>query len=66
MALIKCRECGKEISKNSFKCLKCENQTRPKVIPNKISREELKKKIRTMSFTEIGKEYNVTDNAIRK
>ena len=31
-----------------------------------ISREELKKLIRTTSFTQIGKQFNVSDNAIRK
>lgn len=30
------------------------------------SREVLKTKIRTMSFVQIGKEYNVTDNSVRK
>lgn len=30
------------------------------------SREVLKTKIRTMSFVKIGKEYNVTDNSVRK
>lgn len=29
-------------------------------------REELKEKIRTMSFVQIGKEYNVSDNAVRR
>ena len=31
-----------------------------------ISREELKKLIRTTPFTTIGKQYGVTDNAVRK
>lgn len=31
-----------------------------------ISREELKKLIRTTSFTQIGKQFGVSDNAIRK
>lgn len=31
-----------------------------------ISREELKEKIRTIPFVQIGLEYNLTDNAIRK
>lgn len=31
-----------------------------------ITREELKKKIRTQSFLSIGKEFNISDNAIRK
>ena len=33
---------------------------------NMIEREDLKKLIRSMSFTSIGKKYNVSDNAIRK
>ena len=31
-----------------------------------ISKEELKKLIRTTPFTTIGKQYGVTDNAVRK
>ena len=31
-----------------------------------ISREELKSLIRTTPFTQIGKKYHVTDNAIKK
>ena len=31
-----------------------------------ITREELKKKIRTQSFLSIGKEFGISDNAIRK
>jgi hypothetical protein len=31
-----------------------------------ISREELKQLIRTTPFTQIGKQFNVSDNAIRK
>lgn len=31
-----------------------------------ISREELKKLIRTTPFVQIGKQFNVSDNAIRK
>lgn len=31
-----------------------------------ITREELKKKIRTQSFLSIGKEFNISDNAIKK
>ena len=30
------------------------------------NRQELKNMIRTMSFVDIGKKYNVSDNAIRK
>lgn len=45
---------------------------RVKVVKEKISklppilREELKKLIRTIPFTQIGKQYGVTDNAVRK
>ena len=35
-------------------------------VVNRPSREELKKLIRTNSFLAIGKNYNVSDNAIRK
>ena len=31
-----------------------------------ITKEELKDLIRTIPFTEIGRKYNVSDNAIRK
>lgn len=30
------------------------------------TREELKQLIRTSSFTEIGRQYDVTDNSVRK
>ena len=33
---------------------------------NKLEREELKKLIRTTPFTTIGKQCNVSDNAVRK
>lgn len=33
---------------------------------SKPSREELKEKIKSLPFTVIGKEYGVTDNAVRK
>ena len=31
-----------------------------------VTREELKELIRTKPFTQIGKQFNVSDNAIRK
>lgn len=60
----KCCDCGKEISKGAKRCLSCESIRRND--KKKPSREELKEKIRTTSFVAIGKQYNVSDNAIRK
>lgn len=67
-----CPICGNLKSKYSFKCLNCDkiekinqgkNQREEKY---NITREELKKKIRTIPFLQIGKEYGISDNAIRK
>jgi bacterioferritin-associated ferredoxin len=61
-----CFECGKEISKFSLSglCTKCANKA--KRVCKRPSREELKQLIRTTSFTAIGTQFGVTDNAIRK
>lgn len=59
-----CRDCGIEIAKGSMRCAKCENIHRHQNTP--ITREELKKLIRTTPFTRIGAKYGVSDNAIRK
>ena len=62
-----CIDCGKEISLTSIRCNTCEGLHRK--IPLKdmpITREELKKMIRDIPFTEIGKRFSVTDNSIRK
>lgn len=61
---------GKKIYKDSSRCLECENirrkQNKNSSIFSKISRDELKSKIRNQTFTSIGQEYGVTDNAIKK
>lgn len=59
-----CIDCGIEISKTAIRCKKCEGKQRLQEIP--ISREELKCLIRTKPFTTIGKNFNVSDNTIRK
>lgn len=59
-----CENCGKEISKDSKFCTNCYGLQRRKV--ERPSREELKEMIRNSSFLQIGKKYNVSDNAIRK
>lgn len=60
-----CLDCGKEIKYNSKRCILCANAQKIE-IHEKISRDELKSLIRTISFVKIGKMFNVTDNTIRK
>lgn len=50
----------------SKQCAICSNKSREKDLSLLISREELKKLIRINSFVNIGKMYNITDNAVRK
>ena len=62
-----CKNCGKKISPSAQLCLQCykkEQNNKSKI--NQTNRQQLKNKIRTLSFTTIAKQYNVTDNAIRK
>ena len=62
-----CIDCGKEVSKNSTRCMACAAKYR--IIPEEempVSREELKVLIRTKPFTQIGKQFGVSDNAVRK
>jgi len=62
-----CVDCGKEVYKNSKRCLECEQKRRKNNSRiSIISREELKEKIRSQSFVKIGEEFGVSDNAIRK
>lgn len=63
-----CIDCGKIISKNALRCNKCNSifKIKENQIKLPVTREELKNLIRTTSFIQIGKLYNVTDNAIRK
>lgn len=64
-----CPICLCKKDKNAKICINCFKKAGPsnQIITSEIlSREKLKKLIRTKSFVEIGKLYGVTDNAIRK
>lgn len=59
-----CSRCGKPTGKGAQYCVECGHLIQQKC--DRPPREELKKMIRTMPFTTIAKQYNVSDNAIRK
>ena len=59
-----CVDCGKVISLNATRCDACQKlQSR---VCERPTRDELKQLIRTLPFTQIGKQFGVTDNSIRK
>ena len=64
-----CVDCGVIISKKAMRCKSCALRVRHKnsnSISLKPEREELKKLIRAIPFTQLGNKFNVSDNAIRK
>lgn len=64
----KCVDCGIEIFKTSTRCTSCYNKYRIKCgeKTRPVTREELKKLIREMPFTQIGLKYGVSDNSVKK
>lgn len=66
----KCVDCGKNIGRQSIRCLECEKRRRKKSAQEDrqktLPRDELKQLIRTTPFTKIAEMFGVTDNAIRK
>ena len=59
-----CIDCGAPISRGAVRCKKCSSKQQVTDIP--VSRDQLKQDIRTMRFTDIGRKYGYSDNAIRK
>ena len=59
-----CKICGKPIARcNKAFCIDCFKAENRKRVP---PRETLKELLKTKSFVAIGREYGVTDNAVRK
>lgn len=64
-----CIDCGCEVYYGSTRCSCCDKKYRRQLIlgeKNFPSREELKAMIKNTPFTQIGKMYGVSDNAVRK
>lgn len=60
----RCKKCGVLITCCSKYCKKCQEENRRKI--ERPTREELKRLIREKPFTQIGKMFGITDNAIKK
>ena len=62
-----CPYCGNEKDKHAQMCINCRNfKKSQETAMGLVTREELKNLIRYFSFVEIGRKYNITDNAVRK
>ena len=59
-----CIDCGAQITIGATRCKSCAGKER--ITEKPVSREELKKLIRSHSFVSIGEQFGVTDNTIRK
>ena len=61
-----CPVCGNFMTKHASKCKKCQQNDSDDKLRSIISKEELEDLIQEMPFVEIGKMYQVSDNAVRK
>ena len=59
-----CKICGVEVWEKDSCCVKCAKIQQRKV--ERPNRNELKKLIRNTPFTQLGKQFGVSDNSIRK
>lgn len=59
-----CTDCGKDVYRNSKRCTACASTS--KRSKTKPSADQLQEDLKTMSFTAVGKKYNVSDTCIRK
>lgn len=59
-----CIDCGKIIDHSATRCEECFHKAQRVV--ERPDRETLKEMVRNLPFTQIGKNFNVSDNAIRK
>lgn len=59
-----CLDCGKPISSSACRCIECEHKKQRRT--EWPQRDSLKQLIREKSFLAIGKQFNVTDNTVRK
>jgi len=60
-----CIDCGQPITDRATRCVKCASKIRPRKT-ERPNRNELKQLIRTVPFTQIGKQFGVSDKAITK
>lgn len=59
-----CKLCNKKTTNNALRCRECYNVVSRKA--ERPTKEELEEMINSMSWTAIGRKYNVSDNAVRK
>lgn len=63
-----CIDCGKPITTHSIRCAECEKKRRIQQGINDlpISKEDLKNRIRTETFSSIAKDFNMSANGIKR